>query len=111
MNINRSKRMAHPVGYIELTLRIRREDDQWVGYCDELGTSTYGSDLQKVKEAIVELVMLHARTLAEVGELESFLRKHKVPFHHKRPSNAPRQVSVRPDEFVTCLTEPVLCAG
>jgi hypothetical protein len=53
MNINRSKRMAHPVGYIELTLRIRREDDQWVGYCDELGTSTYGSDLQKVKEAIV----------------------------------------------------------
>jgi hypothetical protein len=100
--------MSRLTGYIQLTLKISREADQWVAHCEELGTSTYGPELEKVKEAIVELAMLHAKTLAEVGELTAFLKRHKIPLRHGKPSNAPKQVSVRPGEFVTRLNEPVL---
>ena len=33
---------------VGLTMRYEREDDRWVGVCEELGTSTYDADLETV---------------------------------------------------------------
>lgn len=98
-------------GYVELTLKIRREESQWVGYCEELGTSTCARDIQKVEEALKELVLLHLNTLEEVGVREAFFRKHKIVFHRGKPSSLPRAIAVRPGEYVTRMTAPIPAAA
>lgn len=65
--------------YIKLTMQFHKEDDQWVGECSELGTSTFGDTLDQVESELTELIELHLNTLEEMGERDKFLREIMRP--------------------------------
>ena len=102
--------MSRIKGYVELTVRIVKEGDQWAAECIELGTATCGRKLEKVQEAIVDMIGLHLNALEDVGECARFLRKHGITFHRVKPRPRPHQVTVRPGELVTRISKPVLTA-
>ena len=47
-------------GYVVLTCELRREEDQWLGECLELGTATFGDTFDEVVNELADLVPLHA---------------------------------------------------
>lgn len=68
-------------GYVELTFMFEREGSKWVGTCLELGTSTYGRNLERVEESIHRLAVEHLNLLEEAQERERFFQKHEIAFH------------------------------
>lgn len=72
-------------GYVIVTLKFRKENNNWTAYCEELGTATFARSLKKAQEKIIEAVELHLNTLEEVGERERFFRDHKIITHSHRP--------------------------
>ena len=60
------------MGYIILTLTFEQEQDDWVGTCMELGTSTFADTLEECQSELEELVGHHLDVLEELGERERF---------------------------------------
>ena len=48
---------------LDFTLVYHKEGQQWVGECQELGTSTFGDSFEEVETELIELVELHLNTL------------------------------------------------
>ena len=82
------------VGYVALTLQFEREDDQWVGTCIELGTSTFAHSLEQVQEELHELVGLHLNGLETVGERERFFENHGIQIQRTTQTEA-EEVTLR----------------
>ncbi len=78
-----------------VTFEFRREADQWLGECLELGTATFGASVDEVAEELADLVALHLQSLQDADELERFFENHKIPlFLHHAPDEVPRRVPV-----------------
>ncbi len=74
--------MAEQLGHVVLTFAFERGDNNnWVGTCLELGTSTYANSLQEVEEALHELVTEHLSLLEQYGERERFFREWGIELH------------------------------
>ena len=56
-----------------VTLRYWREDDCWVGRCDELGVSTFDPSLDTLVTELQEMAEDHIALLQETGSLDDFL--------------------------------------
>ena len=79
--------MAEQLGQVVLTFAFERGDNNnWVGTCLELGTSTYASSLHEVEEALHELVTEHLSLLEQYGERERFFREWGIELHQAEPS-------------------------
>ena len=63
---------------VGLTMRYEREDDQWVGVCEELGTSTYDAELETVMHELGELVLHELNVLETDGERESVFSRNGI---------------------------------
>ena len=74
------------LGFVVLTLAFHREGKVWVGECRELGTSTYARTLDRAKEELREMVLLHLNALEQEGEREYFFKKHNIRFYTDRPT-------------------------
>ena len=70
-----------PAGYVDLTLKFEFEEEQWVGVCLELGTSTFGDSLTEVQDSLAELVIEHLNLLETAGERERFFEEHDISYH------------------------------
>jgi len=66
------------IAYTLLTFKFQKEGNQWVGICDELGTSSFGNDIVDAENQLAEAVDLHIYQLAEAGELQRFLKEHGI---------------------------------
>lgn len=55
---------------VGLTMRYELEGDLWVGVCEELGTSTFDSELETVMHELGELVLHELNALEADGERE-----------------------------------------
>ena len=99
--------MSRTDAYIVLTVRFVAEDDVWTAECEELGTAAFGDTLDEAKKAIEEMIALHLNSLERTGMRAKFFRKHGIRLHKGSPSThpQPRQVSVRPGEFVHPMTQ------
>lgn len=76
----------HNKEYIRVTVKIYQEKDgRWTAECIELGTSSFGDTFEEAEESIMDMIELHLNTLAEVGELKNFLKKHKIKIHRAKP--------------------------
>ena len=73
-------------GYVVLTLKFRKVDKRWTGYCEELGTATFGRSLPEADKRLKEAILLHLNTLEEVGERDRFFKEHSIEYHHSKPS-------------------------
>ena len=56
-----------------VTLRYWREDDLWIGKCDELGVSTFDPSLDTLVTELQEMAEDHVVLLQETGSLDDFL--------------------------------------
>lgn len=60
-----------PPAMIALRMTYTYEDTVWVGVCEELGTSTYGDDLDCVSNELKELVLFELNAIEADGEREN----------------------------------------
>ena len=61
-----------------VTLRYWREDDVWVGKCDELGVSTFDPSLDTLVTELREMAEDHVAFLEESGSLGDFLDRFGI---------------------------------
>ena len=71
------------VGTIVLTLSFQQEEDQWVGTCVELGTSTHAFSLQEADEEVAEAIALQLNEVERLGFIAEYLAEHNV---HEAPA-------------------------
>ena len=64
-----------------LTLAFHKEDGDWVGVCQELGTSTFGGTFEQANEELLDLVDLHLHELSAVGELVRFFGERGITLY------------------------------
>ncbi len=69
--------LAQPT-MVGLTMRYELDDEVWVGVCEELGTSTYDSDLDTVMHELGELVLHELNALEADGEREGVFGRYGI---------------------------------
>ena len=69
--------LAQPT-MVGLTMRYELDDEVWVGVCEELGTSTYDSDLETVMHELGELVLHELNALEADGEREGVFARYGI---------------------------------
>lgn len=69
--------LAQPT-MVGLTMRYELDDEVWVGVCEELGTSTYDSDLETVTHELGELVLHELNALEADGEREGVFGRYGI---------------------------------
>jgi predicted RNase H-like HicB family nuclease len=80
-------------GYVVVTFKFRKEGNKWTAFCEELGTSTFGRSIPEAHKKLKEAVMLHLKTLEEVGESERFFKEHNISFHSHKPKKSEITIS------------------
>ena len=75
-------------GYVVLNYKFRNIDIRWTGYCEELGTATFGRSLPEAEKKLKEAVILHLNTLEDVGERERFFEENSIQYHEVKPKNS-----------------------
>lgn len=63
---------------IVITTISHQEGARWVCVCKEIGTSTFGKDLEQAHEKLLDLTVEHLKALHEVDELDKFFKKHGI---------------------------------
>ena len=63
---------------IVVTGIVEEEDGQYVAYCRELGTSTFGDSLESAFKNLEDAIGVHLDGLEKVGELAHFLRERNI---------------------------------
>jgi predicted RNase H-like HicB family nuclease len=80
-------------GYVVLTLKFQKENRRWTAYCEELGTATFGRSLPEADKRLKEAVLLHLKTLEDVGERRRFFKENNIKIYPARPK----------DDITVCL--------
>ncbi|MCI0437642.1 MAG: type II toxin-antitoxin system HicB family antitoxin [Chloroflexi bacterium] len=65
-------------GVVYLTGIIEKEDDQFVSYCRELGTSSCGDTVDEAVRNLGDAIEVHIDALIETGELLRVLRERNI---------------------------------
>src|SRR6266540_1619864 len=91
------------LGHVLLTLKVRREGDQYVSECIELGVASCGKTIDGAFAAIKDATSLYLQTLHDEGELERVLAERGVAITPGEPHENGReiQVTARPREYVS----------
>ena len=58
---------------ITLTCTYSQEGDQWVGICDELGTSTFADTLDHTRIELQEAVQLQLNEVERIADIRGYL--------------------------------------
>jgi len=87
-------------GYVVLTYKFKKENRRWVGYCEELGTSTFGRSIPETEKKLDGAVQLHLNALEELGERENFFKENDISFHVCEPCDTTINLSLSDDCFV-----------
>ena len=88
---------------IELSLRVYREDGQWVAECDELDVSSCGDSVEEALENIHDAIVVYLTTLEAEGELERVFAERGIRL---LPSRLPH-AELKPDVLQTALRVPL----
>lgn len=96
-------------GYVVLTCKYHREGKQWVGVCEELGTSTFAPTIEESQKELQELVILHLNTLEKVGERERFFTENNIRLRAVKPKE-PVAIRISPEQnnYVAPCIYPVM---
>jgi predicted RNase H-like HicB family nuclease len=90
-------------GYIDLTFKAYKEDDQYVSECIELGVASRGDTRDEAFAAIADAVTLYLSTLIDRGEIDRMFRERGIEVHGGDPPDGESVVSVtaRRHEFIS----------
>jgi len=73
---------------ITLTCTYTREGDQWVGICDELGTSAFADSLEQTRIETQESVQLQLNEVERITDIQGYLADNEVTI---RPVRQPEE--------------------
>ena len=73
---------------IELTLLYYFESGQWVGVCDELGTSAFADSLEQMKIELRDAVALQLNEIERIADIRDYLVSNQVS---KTPIQLPQE--------------------
>lgn len=63
---------------IELTLLYYFESGQWIGVCDELGTSAFADSLEQMKTELRDAVALQLNEMERIADIKDYLVDNQV---------------------------------
>ena len=63
---------------INLTLNYCQDSGQWVGVCDELGTSAFADDLEQTQVELREAVELQLNGVERLADVRDYLADNQV---------------------------------
>ena len=63
---------------VTLTCTYTQEGDQWVGICDELGTSTFADALEQARIELQEAVQLQLNEVERITDVRGYLADNEV---------------------------------
>ena len=63
---------------ITLTCTYSQEGDQWVGVCDELGTSAFADTLDQSRAELQEAVQLQLNEVERITDVRAYLADNEV---------------------------------
>ena len=66
------------IGLANLTCTFHQEVENWVGVCQELGTSSYGDSLKEANEQLAEAILLQLTEVTRLGYVDQFLKERNV---------------------------------
>ena len=73
---------------INLTLNYYQEAGQWIGFCEELGTSAFADDLEQTQAELREAVELQLNGVERITDVRDYLVDNEVVI---RPVKLSRQ--------------------
>lgn len=71
-------KVGKPVQAAMLTLEFHQEEGTWLGECLELGTATYASTLEEVRNELFEALSLQLNEVERLGFSDEFCQEHHV---------------------------------
>lgn len=72
--------------YITVTFMVEREGKYFVSRCLELGTASFGEDVDEAVTNLVDATGVYLNTLAELGEDRRVLREKGVRVYDYEPA-------------------------
>lgn len=94
-------------GYILVTFKITKEDDQYVGNCVELGVASAGDSIEEAIEQIADATELYLNTLEEVGEKGRVLKERGITILASPSADQEVRIPVRTNEIVASRLLPI----
>jgi predicted RNase H-like HicB family nuclease len=85
---------ARQLGHVLLTITVSPEDDSYVGVCQELGTSSFGTTIDEALKATLEATSAYLEALEDSGERERVFKERGVAFYEKEPPSDFETVNV-----------------
>src|SRR5438477_4167563 len=77
-------------GYVDLTMRVYPEDDQYVSECIELGVASSGATIEEAFEAIADAAAVYLNALEQAGEIERVFAQRGLQIKHGKPEPSER---------------------
>lgn len=71
---------------IKLTFAYHEEEGQWVGFCEELGTSAFADDLEQTEAELREAVELQLNGVEGITDVRAYLADNQVVVQPVKPS-------------------------
>ena len=99
--------VANEGGYVVLTYQFSKDGEQWVGVCEDFQVSTYGDDLDVVKEELDDLVLLTLNGVEALGEREQFFAENRITLHLESLPEPEITYVARFDSFISHTRVPV----
>jgi predicted RNase H-like HicB family nuclease len=73
--------------YIILTFMVQKEGAYWVSECQELSTSSFGSDEDDALDNLLDATEVYLNTLEELGEAHRVLEEKGVQVFPYKPAS------------------------
>ncbi len=67
--------------FVVLHAHYWKENEQWLGECDELGTATFADTIEEVQAELKAMILLHLNTLEETGERDRFFKERGIKIY------------------------------
>src|SRR5215210_5594533 len=90
---------------ITVTLKVEREDDQYVSLCPELEVASYGDSVEDAVAHLKDAVLLYLDTIEQDGERERIFRERGIKIEERLSTDYP--IRVHPGVMATVAHFPV----
>ncbi len=96
-------------GVVTLTGVAEKEGDQYVSYCQELGTSSCGDTAEEALRNLGDAIEVHVNALVETGEFLRVFRERNIRIDIPSTFNEDVEVSIRvqPEKIFTAYQQQV----
>lgn len=97
------------IGYVELTVIVEREQNQFVSYCPEFDTASCGDTVEEAFENLKDATLVYLNALEETGEREWVFKERNIRIEkHVRVPHKPYHLTVPENAFASGCSLPIL---